>query len=785
MNEAMSEAATQPTPSPGPRKPTSLRARWRFSFFLGLNLLVLFVAGIASVIIALERRHALLQLHEAAVEQVALDAQRAIDDVERLLAYAGDTLAPESAADQDLARLEAAHPALCSVRIVDVDSTAALDRVRAAPCTGAAGAGLASGMLRVQVPIRGEGMIVADLDPAQLWGGVVGGALGDHGYAALLDESGAVLAAPPDLSPASERDPAEFDSVRHALDGDPALQVYRGLEGEWVIGRAQRLPETGLLVLTETPLTAVYPTLARGAALWGLAFLLTALAGETLIHRIMRTVMAPFGILHQGARAVSQGDYHYRIRLPAGAEREIVELGAAFNAMIAQLQASRRQIDAYTHEMEDIVELRARELSRKAMQLEVAADVSSKIATILDLAGLIDEVTGLIKDRFEVYHVEILLLDGEGKTLQPVRQREPDVTAPISLRDADHSVLAWVARYGETVYVPDVSEDGRYRGHPTLPASRCELAIPLVFAGQTIGVLNLEDDHQDAFPRDEIAVLESLANEIAVSIHNARLFDALETANRELAQATMEANQAHMLKSRFLLNASHKLRTPLNAIIGYSETILSGVYGTIPDKALDRQRRILENGRMLQALIEDMLDLSSIETGYMELNLAWVTLPPLLEEVMNAAHALHQTAYGDHDLALKMTIEGDLPPVWADVDRLRYVLITLMDNAVKFTMAGEVAMTAWAEGDMVFVEVRDTGPGIREDELVYLFEPFQHQRGSTASAGKGTGLGLPVSRLLALRHGGDLTARSTLHKGSAFTLRLPSRPDGAPPPPER
>jgi signal transduction histidine kinase len=780
----MSEAATQPTPSPGPRKPTSLRARWRLSFFLGMNLLVILVAGGASLIIALEQRHALLRLHEAAADHLAADVQIALDDAQRLLSFAGDTLSLEGITPQDLARLEQAHPAVCSVRVVDADDIA-IELLSATPCPSAASASLTPGTVMIQAATRdGDGIIVAELDSARLWAGTVAGLLGDHGYAALLDEAGTVLAAPPDLARAPDRDPADFDSVRHAQDGNSTLQVYRGLEGEWVVGRAERLPGSELFALTETPLTVLWPTLARGAALWGLAFLLTALAGETLIRRIIKTVLVPFATLHQGARAVSQGDYQYRVRLPSAAEREIVDLGTAFNTMIARLQESRRQIDAYTHEMEDIVELRARELSRKALQLEVAADVSSKIATILDPPALIDEVTCLIKDRFEVYHVEILLLDSDGKSLRPVRSQADASTDTISLRDADRSVLAWVARYGETVYVPDVSEDRRYRGSPALPASRCALAIPLVFAGQTIGVLNLEDEHRDAFPRDEIAVLESLANEIAIALHNARLFDALETANRELAQATLEANQMHMLKSRFLLNASHKLRTPLNAIIGYSETILSGVYGTIPDKALDRQRRILENGRMLQALIEDMLDLSSIEAGHMELKLAWVALPPLLDEVMNATHALHQTAYGDHDLALNLSIEGDLLPVWADVDRLRYVLITLMDNAVKFTTAGEVSLTAWAEDNMVFVEVRDTGPGIREDELVYLFEPFQHERGSTASGGRGTGLGLPVSRLLALRHGGDLIARSTLHEGSTFTLRLPARPDGAPPFPE-
>jgi signal transduction histidine kinase len=393
-------------------------------------------------------------------------------------------------------------------------------------------------------------------------------------------------------------------------------------------------------------------------------------------------------------------------------------------------------------------------------------------------------VVDLIKTRFDVYWVEILRVEEVGRIV-PASGKPKPPTPALSLHDSARSVTAWVAQNGTTLYVPDVKLEPRYRPSPDLPASQCELAVPLAYGTQVIGVLNLEADHRDAFPQDEIAVLEALANQIAVSMHNADTFKALENANRDLAQATLQANQANTLKSRFLLNASHKLRTPLNAVIGYSEAILSGVYGEIPEKILDRERRILENGRVLQALVADMLDLSAIETGQMQLNLQWVDLPPLLAEVMNAARALYQTTYADQPLTLQLDLDHlaePLPPVWADIDRVRYILINLMSNAVKFTPSGEVVMSADFDDQTVRIHVRDTGPGISDDELRYLFQPFQHQRGSTASGGKGTGLGLPVSRLLAMRHGGDLTVESVLHQGSTFTLNLPRRPDGAPDP---
>jgi signal transduction histidine kinase len=133
-----------------------------------------------------------------------------------------------------------------------------------------------------------------------------------------------------------------------------------------------------------------------------------------------------------------------------------------------------------------------------------------------------------------------------------------------------------------------------------------------------------------------------------------------------------------------------------------------------------------------------------------------------------------------------MELTEPLPPVWADVDRLRYILINLMDNAVKFTEAGEVVMSAEANAENVLIHVRDTGPGVSEGQRRYLFEPFQHALADSAPEGaSGTGLGLPVSRLLAMRHGGDLLVRTAVGKGSTFTLQLPRRPAGTPPPPEK
>ncbi len=772
---------------------------------LGMNLLVAVVAGSASLITVLEGRTAILRLHESTARQAGVALQGRVDDAGRALVAAELAIADGADPAERLTCLQNAFPAIQAAALVGPDGVelvrvppdpvsdpaewpgrAAWDATQAGESYSAAPAASDEPLVLAEPLTDGAGMLVAEVDAGALWGEVLAAEMGDEGYIYVANADGTLLATGPDQS--ADRDPAEFQVVQNAAQGESAARLYRGLVGDWVIGRAAPVPGAAYITVTETPLASFFPTVARVIALWVMALVITAITGEWLVRRILQAVLAPLDRLSEGARAVSARDYRYRIRLPSGTESELVGLAQAFNRMIVRLQESQRQIDAYTDEMQEIVDQRARELARKAMQLEVAADVSRKIATILDPRALAREVTALIQQRFEVYHVEILLLDEDSGLLRSSHDRSSRLPAPpVRLHDSESSVVAWVARHGVTLYVPDVTEEPRYRRNPDLPASRCALAIPLTFGNRVIGVLNLEADHAHAFPRDEIAVLEGLAYEIAVYMHNAQVFDALETANRELAQATMQAKQANTLKSRFLFNASHKLRTPLNAIIGYSETMLSGIYGDLPEVVQDRQQRILQNGRILQGLVEDMLDLSALETGQLTLNLLWFDLVPLLEEVMQAANALHQAAYADHELTLRldlMHLTEPLPPVWADVDRLRYILINLLSNAIKFTPAGEVVMRAEAREGRVLIQVRDTGPGIPDDILRYLFEPFQHQRGTTESAGRGTGLGLPVARLLAMRHGGDLTVESVLNEGSTFTLWLPRHPDGAPDPPE-
>ncbi len=769
---------------------------------LAMALLVLLVVGIATLITALEQRQSLRQLHATTARQVRATVSLTVSDLHTILLH----VAALDAGAVDQATLNAvidAQPAVRSLDYVAPDGRVA----HHAPAESAPGdwhehpafQAAASGALYASlsrsdpqlVLIAGPGpstgsALIARVDAAILWRGAVVEPVGTNGYACLLSDSGAILARRPGVTVAEGVQPQSFDVVRRARDGGTASRIYRGIDGRTVIGYAQHWPDLGMTVIVETPLSDLLPVAVRVVGLWGLAFLLTLGLGEWLIRRNLHSVTVPLDRLGDAARAVAAGDYHYRVRLPPGTDREFAALGDAFNHMIARLAESRRELDAYAYELQELVDRRARELSRKTRQMEVAADVSRTIAKIHDPRVLVVRVAELIRARFEFYHIEVLLVNHDTGAIA-AGEGVRDALEPLTLHDATSSVIAWVASSGEMLYVPDVTREPRYRRSDALPASRSELAIPLVYDGTVLGVLNLESEHRDAFPPDLIEVLQGLADQIAVSLYNAQAFRKLEQANSELAQGTLQANQANILKSRFLYRAVQTLRPPLDAIVSAAETLLSGVAVTLPPEAVARLRAIRDQGRVMQALIEDMHDLSAIEAGHMQLQLDWIALPPLLEEVTNAARALHMTAYPDHELAITLDLlhrTEPLPPVWADIDRLRYILINLMSNAVKFTEAGQVVLSADTAGSDVLITVRDTGPGLSEEELRYLFEPFQHQRAPAVDPEDGTGLGLPVARLLAMRHGGDLTVETTPGAGNTFVLRLPIRPDGAPPPPD-
>jgi len=249
----------------------------------------------------------------------------------------------------------------------------------------------------------------------------------------------------------------------------------------------------------------------------------------------------------------------------------------------------------------------------------------------------------------------------------------------------------------------------------------------------------------------------------------------LARANEKLAVARRVAEEAERVKAAFVANVSHELRTPLNMIIGFSEMITKWpeTYGSpLPPALLSDLSVILRNSQHLSDLIDDVLDLSQIETGRMALTKERVALPDIVEAAKTAVRRLYATK----GLRLESEVAADLPLVLCDPTRIREVILNLLSNAARFTERGGVRIRVWREGNDVVVAVADTGPGIPPQDINKLFRPFQQADGSIRRRYGGTGLGLSISKSLVELHGGTMWIESTLGSGSTVYFRLPIDP---------
>jgi signal transduction histidine kinase len=314
------------------------------------------------------------------------------------------------------------------------------------------------------------------------------------------------------------------------------------------------------------------------------------------------------------------------------------------------------------------------------------------------------------------------------------------------------------------VQIPDVQADPEYEFHEAqkLTGFRTVLAVPMLREGVPLGILGLWKTEVAPFTDKQIELLTTFADQAVIAIENVRLFDEIQDKGRQLEVASQH-------KSQFLANMSHELRTPLNAILGYAELIIDNVYGETPDKMRDVLDRIQRNGKHLLGLINDVLDLSKIEAGQLNLALADYSLKDVVHGVFSAVEPLAS----EKKLAFKVEVPSDLPPGRGDERRLTQVLLNLVGNAIKFTDRGEVVVKAGAANGSFRLSVCDTGPGIAENEQAKLFQEFQQADNSITRKKGGTGLGLAISKRIIELHGGKIWVESRPGQGSTFSFTLP------------
>jgi PAS domain S-box-containing protein len=422
---------------------------------------------------------------------------------------------------------------------------------------------------------------------------------------------------------------------------------------------------------------------------------------------------------------------------------------------------------------QDITERKKNEetLKRRSDYLAVTAEIARLVTSTLDLKSIFTRTVNLVRERFGFYHAAIFIIDESGSRAV---LREATGAAGEKMKAIQHalvvgskSVVGTAAKTGEPLVVNDTAANPIHHPNPLLPDTRAELAIPLQIGSRLIGILDIQSTQPDAFTQDDLSVLQSLADQVAIAINNAGSYE----RSQELIKELQEVDK---LKSQFLANMSHELRTPLNSIIGFSRVILKGIDGPITEMQQQDLTAIYNSGQHLLGLINDILDLARIEAGKMELNFEEVHLAEMVTSVMSTAKGLVK----EKSIQLMQKVPADMPTVRGDTMRVRQVLLNLISNASKFTDEGSITVEATVQAGPngrpeALISVIDTGPGISREDQEKLFKAFSQVDGSATRKSGGSGLGLSICANLVQLQGGRISVHSEVGRGSTFWFTLP------------
>jgi len=406
------------------------------------------------------------------------------------------------------------------------------------------------------------------------------------------------------------------------------------------------------------------------------------------------------------------------------------------------------------------------ELQHRVGELQALGEVSQAVSSSLDLPTVLSTIVsnasrlsgsdgGILYEYDEAEGVFVLQAGHQ------MSEALADVLRASRLRMGEGAVgRAGAARAPFTIEDVAVADavTSSIREAMLAQGLRSVLAVPLLREDRVLGGLVMSRRAPGAFPSEVVALLQTFATQSALAIDNARLYRAVEEATRH--------------KSTFLANMSHELRTPLNAIIGYSEMLQEEADDLQADAFLPDLQRINAAGKHLLGLINDILDLSKIEAGRMDLFVEAFEIDQMVRDV----EAIVQSLVEKNANTLVVSCPDDLGSMQADQTKLRQALFNLLSNAAKFTDHGTISLSAQRESDDWFTfAVADTGIGMTEEQLAKLFEAFSQAEASTRSKYGGTGLGLAISRHFCRLMGGDLTVASVHGQGSIFTVRLPAQ----------
>jgi GAF domain-containing protein/anti-sigma regulatory factor (Ser/Thr protein kinase) len=419
------------------------------------------------------------------------------------------------------------------------------------------------------------------------------------------------------------------------------------------------------------------------------------------------------------------------------------------------------------------LEARTAELARSVGELKALGEVGQAVSSTLDLQTVLSAIVGHAVQLSGTSGGVIYEFDEAAQEfdLRASFRMEGEIVQALQVTPVrpGQGATGQMATVRAPVQVPDILEEREYTGTRVRPmlarlGYRSVLAVPLLREARIMGALTVWRKEAGSFSEEIVNLLQTFATQSALAIQNARLF-------REIEEKSQQIEAANRHKSEFLANMSHELRTPLNAIIGFSEVLQERLFGELNEKQAEYTDDILTSGRHLLSLINEILDLSKVEAGRMELELATFDLPLAID---NARTFVRERATR-HGITLDVKIDERLGDIVGDERKIKQILLNLLSNAVKFTPeGGRIGINARQTNGSVEISVTDTGIGIAPEDQPKIFEEFRQVGTDYAHKVEGTGLGLTLAKKFVELHGGKIWVESEVGKGSKFTFTLPT-----------
>ena len=515
----------------------------------------------------------------------------------------------------------------------------------------------------------------------------------------------------------------------------------------------------------------------RGLAkLWGGITVAFLIVSALIIYGFSQRITKPVKQLTQQAQKIAAG--HLEQQIAVQSRDEIGQLATAFNRMTGSLQVTMddraralSDLQDLNRTLEDRIRQRTMELEERSVALErsleevrAMSDVSRAIGSSLDLSEVLNTIsTHAVRlsgaDACGIFEMDaartgLLVVASLGLERSVLEMLEQTPVGPVVQALAD----------GQPVQVPDIAESRMTNRDGYLQAGyQSLLAVPMGSAAVS-HVMVVYRRTPGRLADRTVELLTTLANQSRVAIDNARLFKELEDKSRQLESASRH-------KSDFLANVSHELRTPMNAILGFNELILDQIYGEISPEMRRPLTDIQQSGKHLLRLINDVLDLSKIEAGRMQLVLGEYAVA----DTVAAVRAQLASLAVEKGLEFGTSVPDDLPLAYGDSKRIMQCLTNLTGNALKFTKEGRVDIAVEQLGDDFRFRVSDTGIGIPAERIDGLFNEFQQADATIARDFGGTGLGLSITKQFVEMHGGRVWAESVVGEGSSFFFSIPVR----------